>query len=665
MLIAKLPHIFYGGDYNPDQWTEDVWHEDVRLMREAGVNLATVGVFSWARLEPRPGKYDFGWLDRVMDSLHANGIFVDLATATASPPAWLAKLHPESLPVTDEGVTLWPGARQQYCPSSTAYREAAAALVRALATRYGHHPALALWHINNEYGCHISECYCDASAAAFRGWLQRRYSTVDALNTAWGTAFWSQHYADWSEIQPPRKTPTFPNPTQQLDFRRFSSDALLECYDMERAILREITPDVPTTTNFMGFFKPLDYWKWAEREDAICDDSYPDPSDPSAPLDTAMRYDLMRSLAHGKPWMLMEQTPSQVNWRPRNVLKRPGQMRLWSYAALARGADGVMFFQWRASAAGAEKFHGGMVPHVGTEHSRVWSEVRALGNELKQLDALIGARTSADGAILLDWESWWALEVDSKPSTDVRQLEQIRTYYQPLYKHNLAVDFAPPDADLSGYRVVLAPNLYMLRDGVAANLTRFVQGGGTLVMSYFSGIVDADDHILLGGYPAPLREMLGIRVEEWDPYVPGQTNTIVDRAGRRFVCDQWSDVLDLEGAEALATYEHDFYAGRPAVTRHAFGQGTAYYLGTRPDPAYLEHLLLEVYGGAPALPIEAKPGVEVTRRVKDGQTYWFVLNQSAWPMELALTRSLTDLLTGDYHAGTLRLDAYGCTVLQE
>jgi len=371
----RLPHLAYGGDYNPEQWPEAVWEEDARLMREAGVNLVTVGVFSWARLEPRPGTYDFAWLDRVMDLLHEHGVKVNLATATASPPPWMAREHPESLPVTHEGTRLWPGGRQQYCPSSPVYRASAASLVRRLAERYRDHPALAMWHINNEYGCHVAACYCDVSAADFREWLKRRYGTLDALNAAWGTAFWSQRYSDWEEIVPPRSAPTFPNPTQQLDFQRFTSDALLYDFEMERAIVREATPDIPVTTNFMGFFKPVDYWKWAEHEDVVSDDAYPDPADSQSPALSAMRYDLMRSLAGTRPWMLMEQTPSQVNWRPWNALKRPGQLRTWSLQAIARGADGVLYFQWRASAAGAEKFHGGAVPHIGTERSRVFREV--------------------------------------------------------------------------------------------------------------------------------------------------------------------------------------------------------------------------------------------------------------------------------------------------
>src|SRR5215471_2711446 len=391
----NLPHLAYGGDYNPEQWPEDVWVEDVRLMREAGVNLVTVGVFAWSWLEPRPGVFEFAWLDRVLELLHGGGISVDLATATASPPPWLAHQHPETLPVLADGTRLWPGGRQHYCPSSRAYRAAARRLVGQLAARYGRHPAVVLWHVNNEYGCHVPACYCDESAAAFRDWLRRRYGTLDGLNEAWATAFWSQRYSAWEEVLPARRAPTTGNPTQQLDYRRFSSDALLECHQMERAVLAEHSPGLPVTTNFMGFFEPLDYWRWAEHEDVVSHDSYPDPSDPAAPLRAAMAGDLMRSLGGGRPWLLMEQTTHRVNWRPRNVAKAEGQMRLWSYQAVGRGSDGVLFFQWRQSAAGAEKFHSAMVPHGPTHDWPTWREVTRLGSELRRLDAVRGTRVEA------------------------------------------------------------------------------------------------------------------------------------------------------------------------------------------------------------------------------------------------------------------------------
>ena len=666
MLVEKVPHVLYGGDYNPEQWPEEVWYEDLRLMQEAGVNLVSLGIFSWAKLEPRPGEYDFGWLDRIVDLLYEGGVMVDLATATASPPPWLAKLHPESLPVTKDGITLHPGARQHYCPSSTAYRERAAELVRRIAHRYKDHPALAMWHVNNEYGCHVGECYCDASAAHFREWLRERYGDLDELNEAWGTAFWSQRYSDWEEILPPRTAPTFANPTQQLDFRRFSSDALLECFEMEKQILREATPDVPITTNFMGFFKPLDYWKWAGREDVVSHDLYPDPADPEAPIGAAMTYDLMRSLGGGRPWVLMEQTTVRVNWRERNVPKKPGQMRLWSLSSAAHGSDGIMFFQWRASKAGAEKFHSAMVPHVSPEDSRSWREVKQLGAELEKLDRLLGARGTAQTAILLDWESWWALELDSRPSASVRMLDGVYSFYKPLFEANVPVDFAHPGADLSRYRIVIAPNLYLVSDTDAENITQFVAGGGTLLMSFFSGIVDENEHIRLGGYPAPFRELLGLFVEDFVPFAAGEKNRILAQDGASYACDLWADLVHLEGAEPIASYERGFYAGIPAVTRHAFGEGEAYYLGTCPEERYTKEILATACREAGVeTPLEAPPGVEIVRRKTGEASFLFVLNHKDESVELRLKGPGRDLLTGAEQAGELTLEPMGVAVLEE
>lgn len=664
MISPRLPHIFYGGDYAPEQWPEETWHEDVRLMQEAGVNLVSLGIFSWALLEPRPGEYDFAWLDRIMDLLFDHGVMVDLATATASPPPWLATLHPESLPVTGDGTILWPGSRQQYCPSSVAYRAAAAALVKRIAIRYRDHPALVMWHLNNEYGCHVPASYCECSAEHFRTWLRGRYGTIDALNAAWGTAFWSQGYDDWDEINPPRSAPTFINPTQQLDFKRFSSDAILECFEGERTILKEVTPDIPLTTNFMGFFKPLDYWKWAGREDVVSTDSYPDPADPRAAIEAAMGYDLIRSLRGGNPWVLMEQATSQVNWRAQNVLKRPGQMRLWSYQAVARGAQGVMFFQWRASRAGAEKFHGALVPHVGAENSRIWKEVTQLGRELGALDSLLPTRLEAEVAVAFDWESWWGLESDGKPSANLSLLEQMRLYYGALHGQNIPVDFVQPDADLSGYKVVLVPNLYLVREGVGENFEKFVRNGGQLVMSFFSGIVDASDHVLLGGYPAPFRRLLGIRVEEFDPYLPGQTNEMVTSGGTTVPCTTWSDVIDLEGASSLANFAHDFYAGRPAVTQHLYGEGRAYYLGTNPEQSYLASLLGQICAEVGVhSPLRVPDGIEAIHRASSTESFLFLLNHRAAESTVELDSKAQDMLTGTVHSDTITLPPYGVAIL--
>jgi len=636
-------------------------------MQEAGVNLVSLGIFSWSRIEPAEGQYDFDWLDRIIDLLHSGGVAVDLATASASPPPWMSHNHPEMLPVTIDGVRLWHGARQQYCPSSPVYREGARRLAEHMARRYASHPALAMWHVGNEFGCHVAACYCDVSAAAFRKWLQDRHGSIEDLNRAWGTDFWSQRYSDWDEVLPPRRTPTWPNPSQQLDFMRFSSDELLACYELEHDMLTEHSPGIPVTTNFMRFFKPLDYWKWAEREDVVTDDVYQDPSDPEAGMRSAMAGDLMRSLGRGRPWILMEQTSSRVNWREVNVAKAPGQMRLWSFQALARGADGVMFFQWRQSRAGAEKFHSAMVPHGPVSSSPVWKEVKQLGHELKGLDEVCGSRIKADVAIVLDWESWWALELPSKPSTRIRQEAQLEDYYRPLFAANVIADFARPQDDLSAYKVVVVPNLYLVGDEAAAALTSYVKGGGTIVMGFFSGIADPFEHIHLGGYPAPFADMLGLRVADWLPLADGEQLEVVFADGGKGHCDLWSELIEPSGAKVLASFAGSRVDKRPAVTKHDFGRGTAYYVGTRLDQASMSRLLNSVWTDAGVEPeLEAPAGVEVVRRMIGNRSILFLLNHRPGAVDVPLAQAGANLVDGSQvHAGLFRLGPYGAAVIRE
>jgi beta-galactosidase len=664
--MPKLPSkLLYGGDYNPEQWPESVWLEDVRLMRAAGVNMVSVGIFSWAKLQPTEKRWDFGWLDRIMNLLAKNGISVCLATATASPPPWLSKKHPEMLPVTADGVVLQVGSRQQYSPSSRIYKKFAAALVTKMAQRYRRHPALASWHINNEYACHMQECHGADSTTAFRAWLRAKYGTLAALNAAWGTAFWSQRYGEWDEILTPRRAPYHSNPTQCLDFKRFTSDAFLELHKMEAAILRAATPAVPLTTNFMGFFKPLDYRAWAPEIDYVAWDSYPDPVDePAARHAGAVGHDLMRSLKPDRPFVLMEQATSAVNWRPVNLPKRPGIMRLQSLQVLARGGDGVMFFQWRASVAGAEKFHSGLVQHVPPAQSRVFAEVSALGAELKKLAPVAGSLVRNRVAIAFDWHAWWAVELESKPG-QINYAAWAQALHRWFYERNLGVDFVHPGSSLAAYDLVVAPALYLLPAKSAANLTAFVARGGTLLATYFSGIVDENEHVVAGGYPARLREVLGLWVEEWAPYPAGRTNG-VRFGGSKVTCDHWCDLLHLDGAQVLATYTGDFFAGRPAVTRNEHGRGAAYYLGTRLDAAGLDLLLTRVTkeaGVKPALRVPA--GVEATVRESGKAKFLFLLNHTDKPVKISLgAHRGRDLVTGKAAARTLTLPPLGAAVVQ-
>ncbi|MGY0231065.1 beta-galactosidase [Longispora urticae] len=657
----------YGGDWNPEQWDPDTWREDVRLMRRAGVNMITLGVFSWARLEPAEGAYELDWLAEIIDLLWSHGISVDLATGTASPPAWFVRKYPDALPVTADGVRLEFGSRQHYCPSSPAFRAATVALATRMAERFADHPALAMWHISNEYGDHVTECFCPTSAADFRRWLGARYGTVERLNHAWGTDFWAQRYTSLDEVEPPRTAPGPTNPTQRLDWRRFCSDTLLDCYRAERAVL---PPGVPVTTNFMSMMRDLDYWKWAAEEDIVSDDAYPDPADPTAHVTAAMNYDLMRSLRGGQPWLLLEQAPSAVSWRQVNVPKTDGQYRIGSLQAVARGADGVLHFQWRASVAGAEKWHSAMLPHGG-ETSRGYRRTVAFGAELARLSPVVGARSTAHVAIVLDWDSWWALELDEHPSQLLRWRELVRAWYEPLWNMNVAVDFVPVDADLTGYGLVLAPNLYLVTDPTRANLESYVSGGGRLVVGFFSGLVDGNDHVHQGGYPGALRDLLGVAVDELWPLPAGESSDI--SLDGRYPVTLWREWLDTTTAEVEASYLDAPLAGRPAITRNRFGAGTAWYVSAHLGADGLDSLLRPILDeaavprvgsdggpgqvGSAGAPVAVPPGVELCRRGE----YLFVLNHTPDPVTVEVTGH--DLLTGTPVDGTLHLAGSDVAVL--
>jgi beta-galactosidase len=655
----------YGGDYNPEQWTPDTWREDASLMQEAGVNLVTLAVFAWGKLEPAEGQYDFTWLDQVIDLIYAKGVRVDLATSTAAPPPWLVRLHPEILPVTADGVTLWHGSRRHYCPHSPAYREHASQLVTALAEHYRDHPAISLWHVDNEYACHISECFCEASVAAFRAWLQDRYGKLEDLNKAWGSAFWSQQYYDWQEIQAPKRMPAFTNPSEKLDWERFCSDSWLACFNDQKAILHAITPNLPVTTNFMSFHRPLDYWKFAASEDIVSFDCYPDTSLPDWMVESGMGFDLMRSIGNGRPWLLMEQAPTHVNWRQRNTTKRPGIMRMGSYQAVARGSEGIMFFQWRASLAGAEKFHSAMLPHAGTD-TRVWREVAALGAELKNLDSLPGSRVQAETAILFDWESWWALEGEGKISNDLKLLPQVKAIYAELFRRNISVDFAHPESDLTRYKLLIAPHLHLVSDRSVRNMEQYVAQGGTLLMTFFSGIVDANDHVRPGRIPAPFCDLLGLWIEEYVAYGQAQSNLVEAVNGQSYPCELWSDIIHTTGAEVLGHYREDYFAGNPAITRFHYGKGTSYYLGTVLAWEGLAWLLEQACMDAGVQPtiLNAPRDVEVTSRSDGIHTWLFVLNHSNEEVQVQLPADGTDLISGSAVESRLRLGPQGVAIVQ-
>lgn len=659
----RIEGLAYGGDYNPEQWSRATWDEDVLLMREAGVNLVSVGIFSWALLEPKEGLYDFAWMDELLDLLHANGIAVDLGTPSVSPPAWFFHAYPESRVVTKDGTVMGFGSRGMASHASPEYREAIARMAGELARRYGNHPAVVMWHVHNEYGVPVGEDFSPRAVASWRGWLQRRYSTLEALNSAWGTAFWGQHYDDWEHVVAPAATPTTVNPAMKLDWARFTDDQLRECFVIERDAIREHASQ-PVTTNFMAHQSwNVDLWKWAQLVDVVSDDHYLWAPDPDAHVLLSLAADLTRSVAGGKPWILMEHSTSAVNWQGHNVAKRAGEMRRNSLTHLARGADAVMFFQWRASRSGAEKFHSAMIPHAGT-NSRLWREVVELGGHLKDASEVRGSVVTADVAVLYDWESLWAQDLEWRPSDDVQFRERMRAYYEGLWRDGVTVDFAHPTHDLSRYKLVVAPASYLLTAEAAANLTAYVAGGGTLLVNFFSGIVDEHDAVHAGGFGAPLKDALGVTVEEFLPMRPGDTAAVrfTDGHAREVPADVWQEDLILAGAEVKAEYVSGPAAGKPAITRHTHGQGVGWYVSTRLDVAGLRSVLEAVYADAGVSPVARPDTLEVVTR--HGAHHDFVVAINHGDDAARYPVAGLDLITGDETNGELEVQGGGVAVVR-
>lgn len=670
MINHKLPVIWYGGDYNPDQWPEEIWQEDMRLFREAGINIVTLPVFSWAKLQTSEEVYTFEWLDRILDLVTRNGIYVCLATSTAAQPAWMSRKYPDVLPVDTDGRKKTHGARNNFCPNSPTYRKFSVKLAEKLAERYAKHEALVIWHIGNEYGTH---CYCERCASSFREWLQSKYGTIEEVNRQWNMSFWGHTVYDWEDVVPPSNLNGDNRCFQSmmLDYKRFMSDSILACYQAEYDAVKKYNPEIPVTTNIWGLFNGLDLRKWADHMDVVSWDSYPQMNEPMC--NVAMRHDYMRGIKNGKPFMLMEQTPSQQNWQPYNSLKRPGVMRLWSYQAVAHGADTVMFFQLRRSFGACEKYHGAVIEHVGHDKTRVFMECSKLGQELLDLgDTLLDAVHESRVALLFDIDTWNAVEITSGPNVDLDYLKQAQKYYKAFYNRNIGVDvISPTGSDFGPYKVIVAPVLYMLKPGVANNLKEFVRRGGTVITTFFSGIVNENDLVTLGGYPGELRDLLGIWAEEIDSLPPEHKNRIVVTGERgtlsgEYTCGMLCDLLHLEGAEQLAVYGDDFYAGMPALTVNSYGQGKAYYAATDGEDRFVADLIAHIceQTGLKA-PFRADEGVELVQRHKGDKVFTFVLNHLARPAKIDLDRTYMDLLSKMEMIGTVEIEGNGVMILEK
>lgn len=631
--MTQLSRFLYGGDYNPEQWPEDTWANDIQVFKQAHLNSATINVFSWALLEQREGEYDFSKLDKIVKELSDANFDIVLATATAAMPAWMFKKYPDVARVDYQGRRHVFGQRHNFCSNSKNYQVLASKLVKKIVSRYYKNPHIKVWHVNNEYG---GNCYCDNCQNTFRDWLKYKYKNLETLNKAWNMNVWGHRIYDWDEIVVPNElgdawgaggTETIVS-ALSLDYLRFQSESLLKLFKMEKAIIKKYDPVALVTTNFHALpNKLLDYQKWAKEQDIISYDSYPSYNMPT--YQSAFLYDLMRSLKH-QPFMLMESTPAQVNWQPYSPLKRPGQMAATELQAVAHGADTVQFFQLKQAIGGSEKFHSAVISHSQRTDTRVFKEVTELGEKLEKTGStILGSKTKAKVGIVFDWNNFWSYEYIDGITQDLDYVESILDYYKQFYKRNIPTDIISVDDDFSQYDLVVAPVLYMIKSGLAEKIDQYVKKGGNFVASYLSGIVNENDSVYLGGYPGPLKDVLGIWVEESDAVIPGQKIT-VSLDNNNYQANLICDLLHLEGAHALGNYNSEFYKETPAVSENKWGKGTSWYIGTQLDEAGLskifDHLISIV--NIKSL-VETKTDLEITKRVtKSGKELYFVLNMS-------------------------------------
>lgn len=679
--------MLHGGDYNPDQWlsSPDILARDIELMKQAHVNCVSLAIFAWSALEPEEGVYTFDWLQNVIDRLYENGIYTVLATPSGARPAWMAQKYPEVLRVDETLHRNHYGDRHNHCYTSPIYREKVWEMDSRLSKAFGNHPGVILWHISNEYS---GACYCPLCQEEFRRFLKKKYKTLDALNAAYWTGFWSHTYTDWSQIEAPVPRGEMLLHGLSIDWHRFVTQRTVDFFNWEKAAVRAGGSELPVTTNLMSFYYDLDYTKFADSLDLVSWDSYPswrtDPrGDVAVAIHTAMAHDYMRSLKR-QPFLLMENTPNQVNWKQINRLKAPGQNLLAAMQAVAHGSNSVQYFQWRQSRGGNEKFHGAVVDHYGEPDTRVFREVAEVGKTLEQLAPLCKTCPQPQVALILDRENEWAIDEACGPRKPMRYEETLESHYQAFWRLGIGVDVVSADADLTPYRLVIAPMLYMYREGVAEKLRAFVEAGGTLVGTYWSGLVDENDLCYLGPTPAGgMHEVFGVRYQEIDPLRDTDENAMTWN-GRTYalhdlcelvepLADRWVEegedgptacfAANEKTAEILACYEKDFYAGYPALTVHNFGKGKAYYLASRAEDAFYVDFYTKLAGElslSRALDADLPEGVTATLREGEGCKVVCVQNFNTEPVSISLRTPVRPFGEPDGEAvTTLSLPGYG------
>ena len=668
--------IFYGADYNPEQWLDypEILEKDIELMKKAHCNIMSVGIFSWSKLEPQEGVYDFSWLDKVLDRLNEAGVKVFLATPSGARPTWMSHKYPEVLRVWDNQMRAMHGGRHNHCNSSPLYREFTRKIDTELAKRYSNHPAVIGWHISNELQ---GSCHCPLCKANFRKWMQKKYQTLENLNKAYWSTFWSHTYTSWEEIDPPATMGEMGVHALNLDWKRFNTELSMDFCKHEIDTVKAVNPNLPCTANFMEYFNDYDYFNYAKIIDFVSWDSYPEwhvyKDQERTPIYTAMNHDLMRNYKHGKPWVLMESTPTCTNWRGTSKLKKPQMNTLGALQAVAHGADNVQYFQWRKSRGSSEKFHGAFVDHVGHLDTRAGREEIELGNKLSKLGEVAGSLVNAKVAIVYDQENRWAIDDAQGPCNNgMKYLEVCQDYYKALWKKGVNVDAIDETCDLSKYDVVIAPMTYMIRGDYAKRVEEFVKNGGTYVSSFWSGIVNETDLCFLGGFPGPLSNVLGIWDEEIECLEEDETvkvQSLCDALGFNscFEGSHLCALIHAKEAQVLAKYDSDFFKGMAATTVNNYGKGKAYYVASRMDDNFIEKLVASILDEKGIKgPIDNLPlAVSCHTRYNDKSEFLFVGNYSDTAVDVMLKETYEDLLNGGNVSSQLHLEPYASYVLKK
>jgi len=694
ILFPRVGGLIHGGDYNPDQWLDrpDILEEDIRLMKAAGVNSATLGIFAWSKYEPVEGEFHFEWLEKIINNLYENGIYIILSTPSAARPAWLDEKYPEAMRVDNRGMRAHHGIRHNHCMTSPKYREKVAIIDRKLAERFGNHPGVIMYHISNEFG---GECYCPHCTKKFREYLAEKYDhDIEKLNKAWWTDFWSHHYNNFEQIEPPFANGETSVMGLNLEWKRFTTWSTNDFMKFEIEVLHSVTPGIPTTANLMRLFGGLDYRKMAPNMDVVSWDNYPTYHNDYETFaqtcsETAFQHAVMRGLKRGKPFMMMESAPGLVNWHPVNKLKRPGVHKISCLQAVACGSDSVQYFQWRKGRGSYEQFHGAVMDHIGTSDTRVFREVAEVGECLKKLAPVAGTLVKPKVAMLMDWDNRWAIwDVKALAQETKRYEELCQSIWQEFCKLGIDMDVVGSDEDLNEYSVVVAPMQFMLQPGTADNLKGFVERGGQLLATYFTGYVDSDQLCYLGGFPGDgLKDLFGIISEEVDTFYPSDRNGIeltVDLAADACACtgenavnvlasgmrkgDKWevvdfAEILRVQNAEVLGVYTDDFYQGMAALTCKKHGAGNAYYIAARTSTEAMAPLFRKMLQDA-GVPVNELPdGVEFHERVGEEGTYHFYFNCNTTEVTVSGVSGV-DLLTGESVDGELKLEGYGVAVVR-